>query len=66
MEDIIIRVNDERISNARDLQNAIGLKGSGERVTKEYIRESSNIITNPVHDQQKVARQIRTDIHSGG
>tara|TARA_B100000965_G_scaffold242751_1_gene203747 strand:+ start:285 stop:1625 length:1341 start_codon:yes stop_codon:yes gene_type:complete len=65
VEDIIIRVNDEKITNARDLQNAIGLKGSGERVTIEFIRESSKLITNAVLGQQKVARQIGSDIHSG-
>ncbi len=65
VEDIIIRVNDERISNARDLQNAIGLKGSGERVTIEFIRQSSKLETNAVLGQQKIARQIGSDIHPG-
>ena len=65
VEDIIIRVNDERISNARDLQNAIGLKGSGERVKIEFIRQSSKLETNAVLGQQKIARQIGSDIHPG-
>ena len=65
VEDIIIRVNDERISNARDLQNAIGLKGSGERVTIEFIRQSTKLETNAVLGQQKIARQIGSDIHPG-
>ena len=65
VEDIIIRVNDERISNARDLQNAIGLKGSGERVTIEFIRQSTRLETNAVLGQQKIARQIGSDIHPG-
>ena len=65
VEDIIIRVNDERISNARDLQNAIGLKGSGERVTIEFIRQSNKLETNAVLGQQKIARQIGSDIHPG-
>ena len=65
VEDIIIRVNDERISNARDLQNAIGLKGSGERVIIEFIRQSTKLETNAVLGQQKIARQIGSDIHPG-
>lgn len=65
VEDIIIRVNDERISNARDLQNAIGLKDSGERVTIEFIRQSNKLETNAVLGQQKIARQIGSDIHPG-
>ena len=65
VEDIIIRVNDERISNARDLQNAIGLKGSGERVAIEFIRQSNKLETNAVLGQQKIARQIGSDIHPG-
>ena len=65
VEDIIIRVNDERISNARDLQNAIGLKGSGERVTIEFIRQSTKLETSAVLGQQKIARQIGSDIHPG-
>ena len=65
VEDIIFRVNDERISNARDLQNAIGLKGSGERVKIEFIRQSTKLETNAVLGQQKIARQIGSDIHPG-
>tara|TARA_Y100000590_G_scaffold391167_1_gene467585 strand:+ start:1736 stop:3079 length:1344 start_codon:yes stop_codon:yes gene_type:complete len=66
VEDIIVKVNDEKISNARDLQNAIGLKGSGERVTIEFIRQSSGKLeTNAVLGQQKIARQIGSDIHPG-
>lgn len=65
VEDIIIRVNDEKISNARDLQNAIGLKGSGERVTIEFIRQSNKLETNAVLGQQKIARKIGSDIHPG-
>jgi len=65
VEDIIISVNDEKITNARDLQNAIGLKGSGERVTIEFIRQSSKLETSAVLGQQKIARQIGSDIHPG-
>ena len=65
VEDIITRVNDEKISNARDLQNAIGLKGSGERVTILFIRQSNELETSAVLGQQKIARQIGSDIHPG-
>ena len=39
VDDIITGVNDERIDDNRELANAIGLKGSGEEVRIQYVRE---------------------------
>ena len=65
VEDIITKVNDEKITNARDLQNAIGLKGSGENVEIEYIREENILLANAILGQQKINKQIGSDIHPG-
>jgi serine protease Do/serine protease DegQ len=39
VDDIITKVNDKRIDNSRELANAIGLKGSGESVPADGLRE---------------------------
>jgi Do/DeqQ family serine protease len=65
VEDIITKVNDEKITNARDLQNAIGLKGSGENVEIEYIRDENILLANAILGQQKINKQIGSDIHPG-
>ena len=65
VEDIITKVNDEKITNARDLQNAIGLKGSGENIEIEYIREENILLANAILGQQKINKQIGSDIHPG-
>ncbi len=39
VDDIIIGVDDRRIDDNRELANAIGLKGSGEDVEIEYVRD---------------------------
>lgn len=38
VDDIITGVNDERIDDNRELANAIGLRGSGEEVRIDYVR----------------------------
>ena len=38
VDDIITGVDDQRIDNNRELYNAIGLRGSGEQVEIEYVR----------------------------
>ena len=42
VDDIIIRVDDEKIDNGRELANAIGLKGSGEQVDIEFVRNGKS------------------------
>ncbi|MDH4072166.1 MAG: Do family serine endopeptidase [Gammaproteobacteria bacterium] len=65
VDDIIVGVDDRRISNNRELANAIGLKGSGESVKIEYVRDGSQRAVTAVLGQQ-IAEQINgASIHSG-
>ena len=65
VDDIIVAVDGNKISDASKLRNAIGLKGSGENVEITYIRDGKTKSTTAVLDQQQVARSAGTDIHPG-
>ncbi len=65
VDDIIIAVNEEKISNATELRNAIGLKGSGENVEISYIRDGETRSTTAKLGQANVASAAGEDIHPG-
>ncbi len=65
VDDIIVGVNEEKITNASELRNTIGLKGSGESVTIRYIRDGKERTTRAELGQQQVTRSVGTDIHPG-
>jgi serine protease Do/serine protease DegQ len=65
VDDIIIAVNEEKIADASELRNAIGLKGSGEDVEITYIRDGDTRITTAVLGEAQVARSAGTDLHPG-
>jgi serine protease Do/serine protease DegQ len=65
VDDIIIAVNDETISNATELRNAIGLKGSGESVDIRYIRDGKTRKTKATLGRAEVASAAGDDIHPG-
>jgi Do/DeqQ family serine protease len=65
VDDIIIAVNDEKISNATELRNAIGLKGSGENVEISYIRDGETRATTAKLGQANIASAAGGDIHPG-
>ena len=65
VDDIIIAVNDEKISNATELRNAIGLKGSGENVDIRYIRDGKTRTTTAVLGRADIASAQGGDIHPG-
>ena len=65
VDDIIIAVNDETISNATELRNAIGLKGSGESVDIRYIRDGKTRKTEATLGRAEVASAAGDDIHPG-
>ena len=65
VDDIIIAVNDEKISNATELRNAIGLKGSGENVEISYIRDGETRSTTAKLGRANVASAAGDDIHPG-
>jgi serine protease Do/serine protease DegQ len=65
VDDIIIGVDERRIDNNRELANAIGLKGSGEEVRIDYVRDGRER-TVTAELGQRVSEQISgTDIHPG-
>jgi serine protease Do/serine protease DegQ len=65
VDDIIVRVNDKKIDDGRGLANAIGLKGSGENVDIEFVRNGERKTVTATLGQQEVARSSGSDIHSG-
>jgi len=65
VDDIITAVDGKRIDNNRELATAIGLRGSGEEVKIEYVRDGRNRSVVAVLGQA-VAQQIQgADIHPG-
>ena len=65
VDDIIVRVNDERIDNSRELANAIGLKGSGDSVEIEYLRGGRTRSVTAELGELRAARSRGEDIHPG-
>ncbi len=65
VDDIIIEVNDKKITGASELRNTIGLMGSGEKVDIKYIRDGKTRSTTAQLGQQQVTQRVGTDIHPG-
>jgi S1-C subfamily serine protease len=65
VDDIIIKVDNEKITSSRELANAIGLKGSGESVIIEFIRGSDILQAEAILGQQVISKQLGSDIHPG-
>jgi Do/DeqQ family serine protease len=65
VDDIIIAVNDKKIDNSRELANAIGLKGSGEVVEIEYVRNGNTRRIRATLGQRTITESPGSDIHPG-
>jgi len=66
VDDIIVEVNNKKISGAAALRNEIGLMGSGEEVDISYIRGGETLSTTAVLGQQRLLRaNVGADIHPG-
>ena len=65
VDDIIIEVNDKKISSASQLRNTIGLMGSGEQINIKYIRDGHTESTIARLGRQQVAQSVSSDIHPG-
>jgi len=65
VDDIIVGINDEKITNASELRNTIGLKGSGESVNIEYIRDGKTRSTTAKLGQRQLTRSAGAEIHPG-
>jgi serine protease Do/serine protease DegQ len=65
VDDIITKVNNKKINNSRELANAIGLKGSGEKVDIEFVRGGKARSVTATLGQQTVVQSDGTEIHPG-
>jgi Do/DeqQ family serine protease len=65
VDDIIVRVNEKRIDDSRELMNAIGLKGSGEDVSIEFVRGGETSTVTATLGQRMGAQSSGSDIHPG-
>ena len=65
VDDIIVEVNNEKISGASELRNTIGMMGSGEQVDIRYIRDGKSLSTTATLGRQQVSRSVGVDIHPG-
>ena len=65
VDDIITGVDDQRIDNNRELANAIGLKGSGDKVEIDYVRNGQRQTVLAELGQRLVQQIGGTNIHPG-
>ncbi|MDH3266082.1 MAG: Do family serine endopeptidase [Gammaproteobacteria bacterium] len=65
VDDIIIGIDDKKITDASELRNTIGLMGSGEDIKIQYIRNGDTRTTTAELGQQQVARSAGAEIHPG-
>lgn len=63
VDDIITGVNNKRIDDNRELANAIGLRGSGEEVRIEYVRDGRERTVTAQLGQQTAQNVRGEDIH---
>jgi len=65
VDDIIVRVDNRAINNNRELANAIGLKGSGEEVVIEFVRDGKRRDVTATLGARRVTQSAGSEIHSG-
>jgi Do/DeqQ family serine protease len=67
VDDIIVSVNDEKISGASELRNTIGLMGSGEEIQIKFIRGDETLSATATLGEQRRAASasVGTDLHPG-
>jgi serine protease Do/serine protease DegQ len=63
VDDIITGVDSKRIDSNRELANAIGLRGSGDSVTIDYVRNGREQSVTAHLGQQTLRNIVGTDIH---
>jgi len=65
VDDIIVKVNGKKISDAGELRNTIGLMRSGDQVDIEYVRENDVRHTSTELGQQQATASVGAEIHPG-
>lgn len=65
VDDIIVRVDNKKINDSRELANAIGLKGSGDTVRIELLRDGEKRTVTATLGQRTMTQSTGEDIHPG-
>jgi serine protease Do/serine protease DegQ len=65
VEDIIVEVNNKKISDNRELTNVIGLKSPGDTVSIKYVRDGKTRSTKATLGQRIAVTSTGGDIHPG-
>ena len=65
VDDIIVKVNEKKITNHADLRNTIGLMRSGDHVDIEYVRGDDRRTAGTALGQQQATASIGSQIHPG-
>ena len=65
VDDIIVRVDNRKINNSRELANAIGLKGSGDTVQIELLRDGATRTVTATLGERTLTQSFGEDIHPG-
>jgi len=65
VEDIIVEVNNEKISDARELSNAIGLLSAGDQVAIDFVRDGERLNTTAELGARVTTNVAGGDIHPG-
>lgn len=65
VDDIIIRVDEQKINDGGELRNAIGLRGSGEVVDIEFVRGNRKRTVSATLGEQTIASSSGEEIHPG-
>jgi Do/DeqQ family serine protease len=65
VDDIIVAVDGERIDNNQDLATAVGLKGPGDRVRIEYMRDGKRETTMAKLQERTELEGLGDDVHPG-
>jgi Do/DeqQ family serine protease len=65
VDDVIIGVNDKKITDATELRNTIGLMRSGDKVDIEYVRDGKTHHASATLGEQRAMTSAGNDIHPG-
>jgi len=65
VDDIIIEVNDKKISGAAELRNTIGLMRSGDEIGIKYVRGDETHTASAALGQQQATASVGSEIHPG-
>ena len=65
VDDIIVKVGEKKIDNSRELATAIGLKGSGDTIDIEFVRNGRHRKVQATLGQQSISEIAGADMHAG-